>query len=312
MANAMSNYFPDNISTALKEAVVNVFWKKQDVRALFERCGVDARLVAAQDWTRYKFHIVGPVIDSLNLDQNGIGPLRRILQETLAYKDGNHLLWLDDGKKRKREAERCLEHLRLLVKDHDAARQSEEEKRQARLKKVEEAKRGAHFQSKVAAIHQRFVAFCGNSDHRRRGFGLEGLLYDLFYVFDLNPRGAFRRVGEQIDGAFVLAGDHYLLEAKWQGGPVILGDLRDLDGAVGSSLDNTLGLFISINGFSPDAIESYSQGNRPRLICMDGGDMMAVLENRIELPDLLQRKNDFAVQRRRVLVLAREILGGAA
>jgi len=44
----MSNYFPDNISTALKEAVINVFWKKQDVRALFERCGVGASLISAQ------------------------------------------------------------------------------------------------------------------------------------------------------------------------------------------------------------------------------------------------------------------------
>jgi hypothetical protein len=41
---------------------------------------------------------------------------------------------------------------------------------------------------------------------------------------------------------------HYLLEAKWTKDRVNLGDLRDLDGAVGSSLDNTLGLFISIEG----------------------------------------------------------------
>ena len=307
----MTSYFPDNITTALKEAVINIFWKKQDVRSLFERCSVDPILVSAQDWTRYKFHIVSPIIDSLNCDSNGIGPLRRILQETLTYKDGNHLLWLSDGQKRKREAERSLEHLRLLVKDHDAAKQSVEEQRQARLRKAEESKRGSHFQAKLAAIRDRFVAFCANSDHKKRGFGLEEVLYDLFFLFDLNPRGAFRRTGEQIDGAFVLAGDHYLLEAKWQEKPVILGDLRDLDGAVGSSLDNTLGLFLSVNDFSPEAIKSYSQGNRPRLICMDGGDLMAVLDGRIELPDLLQRKKDFAVQKRRVFVRVGEILRGS-
>ena len=308
----MSNHFSDNIVTAMKEAVVNVFWKKQDVRSLLQRCEVDATLVAAQDWTKYKFHIVSPIIDALNGDPSGIGPLRRILQETLSYKDGSHLLWVSDGQKRKREAERCLEHLRLLVKDHDAAKQTAEEEKQVRLRKVEEAKRGAHFQSKLSEIHDRFIAFCGNSDHRRRGYGLEGLLYDLFFLFDLNPRGAFKRVGEQIDGAFVLDKDHYLLEAKWQEKPVILGDLRDLDGAVGSSLDNTLGLFISINDFSQDAIDSYSQGNRPRLICMDGGDLMAVLEGRIELPDLLLRKKDCAVQKRRVFVRVGEILRGVA
>jgi hypothetical protein len=308
----MSNHFSDNIVTAMKEAVVNVFWKKQDVRDLLQRCEVDATLVTAQDWTKYKFHIVSPIIDALNGDPRGIGPLRRILQETLSYKDGNHLLWLSDGQKRKREAERCLEHLRLLVKDHDAAKQTAEDEKRVRLRKVEEAKRGAHFQSKLSEIQNRFIAFYGNSDHRRRGYGLEELLYDLFFLFDLNPRGAFKRVGEQIDGAFVLDKDHYLLEAKWQEKPVILGDLRDLDGAVGSSLDNILGLFISINDFSQDAIDSYSQGNRPRLICMDGGDLMAVLEGRIELPDLLLRKKDCAVQKRRVFVRVGEILRGVS
>jgi Restriction endonuclease len=306
----MNNHFSDNVATAMKEAIVNVFWKKQDVRDLLRRCAVDVALVTAQDWTKYKFHIVSPIIDALNGDPEGIGPLRRILQEILSYKDGSHLLWLSDGQKRKREAERCLEHLRLLVKDHDAAKQTAEEEKQARIRKVEEAKRGAHFQSRLSDIHNKFIAFCGNLDHKKRGYGLEQLLYDLFFLFDLNPRGAFKRVGEQIDGAFVLNGDHYLLEAKWQEKPVLLGDLRDLDGAVGSSLDNTLGLFISINDFSQDAIDSYSQGNRPRLICMDGGDLMVVLEGRMEFPDLLLREKDFAVQKRRVFVRASEILKG--
>lgn len=306
----MNGHFPDNILTALKEAILNVFWKKRDVRALFDRCGVGRTLISSQDWNGYKYHIVSPVLDVLNDTAQGIGSLRRILQETLAYKDGNHLLWLPDGQKRKREAERSLEHLRLLVKQHDAAKQTLEEQRQARLRKIEEAKRGALFRSKLAEICDRFLRFCQNPDHRKRGYGLEALLHDLFTLFDLSPRGPFRRIGEQIDGAFVLEGDHFLLEAKWQENQVNLGDLRDLDGAVASSLDNTLGLFLSINGFSPEAIEGYSQGSRPKLICADGADLIAVLECRIELPDLLLRKKDFAVQKRRIFVRASEILKG--
>jgi hypothetical protein len=188
--------------------------------------------------------------------------------------------------------------------------QNESTLRQARVRKLEEAKGGALFRSKLDGIRDRFVRFCQNADHVKRGYGLEGLLYDVFLLFDLSPRGPFRRTGEQIDGAFVLEGDHFLLEAKWQTTPVILADLRDLDGAVASSLDNTLGLFISINDFSSEGIEGYSQGSRPKLICMDGADLMAVLECRIELPDLLLRKKDFAVQRCRVFVRASEILKG--
>jgi hypothetical protein len=303
-------HFPDNILTAMKDAVINVFWKREDVRALFRRCNVPAALVNEQDWNRYKYHIVAPVLDALNTSADGLGPLRRIVQETLEYTSGDHLLWMNDGAKRKREAERSLEHLRLLVQSYDAAKKTEQEERDARIKKLQEAARGAAFQEKLRAIKDRFVGSFREPDAQQRGYGLEQILYDVFLLFELEPRGPFKRVGEQIDGAFVHDGDHFLLEAKWQEDLVNLADLRDLDGAANSSLDNTLGLFFSLNGFSEVGLAGYAQGSRPRIICMDGAHLMAVLDSRIDLSDLLRRMRDIAVQKRRIFVPVREILEG--
>jgi hypothetical protein len=129
-------------------------------------------------------------------------------------------------------------------------------------------------------------------------------------LFDLAPSGSFRRIGEQIDGAFVLNGEHFLLEAKWQQDQINLADLRDLDGAVKTSLENTLGLYVSVMGFSKDAIEAYSQGNRPTILCMDGSDVIFVLEGRIDLCDLLERKKQIAVQKRKIFITAQTILSG--
>jgi len=304
-------HFPDNVLTALKDAIINVFWKKTDVKALFRRCDVPGDLIARQDWEGYKINIVSPVVDTLNGASQGLGPLRRILQETLQYKDGKHLAWLPDAQKRIHEAERSLEHLRLLVKDHEATVRTKEEERKARLQQIREAKGGAAFRAKLEQIRDRFLAHHVNPNRQERGYALEDILYDLFNLFELSPRGPFRRTGEQIDGAFQHEGDPFLLEAKWQEDPVDLAQLRDLDGAVGSSLDNTLGLFVSLNGFSKDAIEGYAQGTRPRIICMTGEDLMAVLEGRIDLSDLLHRKRDLAVQKRAILVSAYDILRGA-
>ncbi|WP_339683119.1 hypothetical protein [Gimesia maris] len=305
-------HFPDNILTSLKETIVNVFWKKDDVRGLFRRCDVPSELINAQDWNAYKYHIVSPVLDSLNTVIDGIGPLRRLLQECLKYKDGDHLLWTSDGQKRKREAERCLEHLRLLVKDHDAAIRTEEEAREARIKEIEEQKRGAAFRDKLDAIRNRFYACFQDNNAQKRGYDLEAILYDLFCLFELTPRGPFRRTGEQIDGAFTHRSEHFLLEAKWQQKKTDLSDLRDLDGAVGSSLDNTLGLFLSLNGYSEVALQGYLQGNRPRLICMDADHLIHILEGRMDLTDLIERLKDAAVQKRHIYVPMSDILGGIA
>jgi len=189
---------------------MSVFWRKKDVRSLFERCGVASSLIAARDWQGYKADIVGPVLDNLNGASEGLGPLRRVLSESLAYKDGNHLLWCTDGQKRRREAERNLEHLRLLVKDYESTLRERESAKQERLQRIAQSRQGSIFLNKLTTLRERFLAFYSNLDHRRRGYGLESLLYDLFDVFDLSPRGPFRRVGEQIDGAFAMGNDNYL------------------------------------------------------------------------------------------------------
>lgn len=303
-------HFPDNVLRALKKAVVNVFWTKNDLRALFRRCDIPNQLVNDQDWNAYKFFIVDPVFDALNESAEGLGPLRRILVETLRYTDGNHLLRYSDGQKRKREAEESLEHLRVLVEKHDTTLDVER-KEQERRRLAEEERAGKQsFVQRREELRARFLALHAELNRQTSGYGLEELLYQIFGLFELQPRGPFKLAGEQIDGAFVHDGTDFLLEAKWQKEPTNLERLRDLDGAVSSNLDNTLGLFLSVNGFTAQALDRYGQGNRPRLVCMDGADLMAVLEGRIDLSDLLRRKRAIASQRGNIFTPVAKILLG--
>jgi hypothetical protein len=306
----MPGHFSHDIITALTGAAVKVFWTKADLRRMLNIAGVDQELINQQDWNQYKFLILSPIIDALNNDQNGLGSLRRILYETLRYKKCDHLLRYRDGKKLKKEAEESLESLRELVTDHDSAKASEEEEREARRRRLQEAQKGRAFQEVLSQLKERYFSLLSKQDENERGYDLEKLLNETFALFELEPQSPFRRVGEQIDGGFVLNKEHFLLEAKWQKKHSNLNDLRDLDGAVNSSLDNTLGLFVSVSGFSAEGIAGYIEGHRPRIICMDGSDLMLVYEGRVDLPHLLLRKKDIAVQKRRILVSANDIIVG--
>lgn len=306
----MAGHFNHDVVSALKDAAVKVFWTKADMRRMLNIAGVSPTLISAQDWDNYKYFILSPIIDILNTSEEGLGALRRILQETVRYKDCKHLLRFNDGKKLKREAEQALEHLRSLVTEHDAAKATADEEREARRLRIEEAKKGRYFQEKLASLRDHYFALLAKDEENERGYDLEKLLNELFSLFELAPHSPFKRIGEQIDGAFVLDREHFLLEAKWQKHRSNLGHLRDLDGAVSSSLDNTLGLFIAVSGFTDEALSGYLAGNRPRIICMDGGDLMLVLDRRIDLPELLFRKKEIAAQRRRIFVPANDIILG--
>lgn len=65
-------------------------------------------------------------------------------------------------------------------------------------------------------LKARYLAMHSDSDHQKRGRIFEGLLNELFAIFDLSPRKSFVLADEQIDGAFTFSTDDYLLEAKWE------------------------------------------------------------------------------------------------
>lgn len=303
-------HFDDRQLRSLKEAVRNVFWTKKDIRRLFTRCGTPSSLLAVIDWNNNKsWDSVDQALEALNTSSNGEAVISKVAKETLYYPDGKHLAWA--GNERVIAATESLIELRGVLGEKQEQKRSSEASARAREAALEGSNRNLLRSSRLQDIYASYGKWFGVSDVHQRGIAFESLLHDIFDLFDLAPRGSFRRIGEQIDGAFVLNGEHFLLEAKWQQEPVNLGDLRDLDGAVGTSLETTLGLFVSVMGFAPTAIKGYTEGNRPRILCMDGSDLSFVLEGRIDLCDLLERKKQIAVQKRIIFATAHLILQGA-
>lgn len=145
------------------------------------------------------------------------------------------------------------------------------------------------------------------ADPQRRGYRLERILRELFSLFDLDPKASFKVTGEQIDGAFTFQSIDYLLEAKWQKDPVNAADLDSMAGKLSRKLENTLGLYLSVNGFSEDGVRQHSSGRR-LMILIDGSDLMAVLEARIDLIQLLLRKRRHAAQTGNIYLRIHELL----
>lgn len=127
---------------------------------------------------------------------------------------------------------------------------------------------------------------------QKKGYMLEELINMLFQLYDISLLQSFRRNsgGEQIDGAIKLDGWHYIVEMKWTSQ---LTDMRQLDslyGKVARSGKQTMGLFISINGWSSNVIPLMKQNPDKSIILIDGIDLRAVLSNQISLIELLQKK----------------------
>jgi hypothetical protein len=122
----------------------------------------------------------------------------------------------------------------------------------------------------------------------KRGYDFEKFLGQLFNLFGLAPRGSFRNTGEQIDGSFQLGNDIFLLEAKWKNKPTAKPDLVIFNDKVNSKPIWTRGLFVSISGFTGEAVKGFKLGRTTSIIGMDRQDLELILDGHISLEEAIR------------------------
>jgi hypothetical protein len=111
----------------------------------------------------------------------------------------------------------------------------------------------------------------------------------MFAAYDLNSRGSFKIAGEQIDGAFEFEGTQFLVEARWEKKRQSAPSLDSFSKKVERKLENTLGLFIALEGYTEEGLAAF-RGGRPAVILMDGEDLALVLQGLIDFRELLKQK----------------------
>ncbi len=113
---------------------------------------------------------------------------------------------------------------------------------------------------------------------------------DLLELENLEPRTSYKAQGEQIDGSFFLDGTVVLLEAKWHKNPIPASTLYQFKGKVDGKLVGTVGVFISMSGYSEDAIDALTLGKSLNLILFDKDDIDAVILDKHNFRDILKLK----------------------
>ncbi|MEH7236229.1 hypothetical protein [Bacillus sp. JJ1562] len=174
----------------------------------------------------------------------------------------------------------------------------EEEKKREKLR-IEGLKRKAREEQKLEIQKQSKLLLMMfdemakmNNNPQKKGYMLEQLINMLFQLYDIALLESFRRNngGEQIDGAFKLDGWHYIVEMKWTNQLTDMSQLDSLYGKVARSGKQTMGLFISINGWSTNVVPLMKQSPDKSIFLMDGYDLRVVLSGEIDLIELLQKK----------------------
>ena len=99
-----------------------------------------------------------------------------------------------------------------------------------------------------------------------------------------------QRPGRADRRRFTFKNWHYLVEARWRKRKADAQDLDGLQGKVSRSGKQTMGMFLSIEGWSEHVVPLLKQNTSKAIILMDGYDLRTVLEEQTDLAGLLDAK----------------------
>lgn len=199
----MSLKFPKDITDAMRDCMLAIFWLKRDIIAFFKNNGctnTDLRIVNQRETELNRAQIVDIVFSSLHgRKDGGIGQFRAMLQALIEWTHFDPYYFKTIGKLNQNEAERRITHLRQIQEIRNAKIKAVPEVASTRaLQAAERAK--AH---SLDELRERFLKLFRTEEfnHQQRGYEFEHLLQGLAMQAGLDVTESFRIKGEQIDAA---------------------------------------------------------------------------------------------------------------
>jgi hypothetical protein len=281
---------------ALADALAVIYWNKQPwVRYLRGVLRDAPEVLSGLDfYGETKRETAGRLVDRLMANEDKYQPLAISLMLSVADMESfPNLASQTDGAQMIETAKAAVAELRKWTKRHQDIAADHEKYATEIAKASEEARKNRAFSQSIRTLKDQFMAMhSDDSDPHKRGFAFEGFINQLFGLFDLEPRAAYSLEREQIDGTFSFDTDDYILEARWWKGQVGRAHMDVFAKKIERKGKNALGLFVSVNGFSQDALDEYSDSTP--FITLEGVDFFMVLEERVRLDELLRRKKRHA------------------
>ncbi|MBX3408070.1 MAG: hypothetical protein KF869_15045 [Phycisphaeraceae bacterium] len=304
---------PQDIANLFAITVRDVLWFKPGVLALLKECGVPAGVIVEAkrmyEGKKATIPVVKHVLDRCaESGAEGIAASRQLLTK-LYYWNDLHSVAAD----RKDAAVASLKAFRegfdryKSQEEYQRAQKAQEQKMHS--ERVDRRTMSALDHATLRGFRDEFDRVSTITDERARGTTLEPLINKIFDYYGEDSKGPVRRVGEQIDGTLKFDSHWHYVEIRWKADKTTAQDVSVLrDRARDSYGGDTKALFISINGYSTECLESLANKSDERVILMDGYDLRCVLNCDIALDVLLAEKQAALVRDKRPFVSAAEII----
>ena len=220
----------------------------------------------------------------------GDGPVVRKLIELASEWDSFHLA--DNEYEARAVVQKAREMVGVLVKAEEREKAEHDRITRERMERQRKEREATFKQQSGLLLAQFEESARDDGDPQQRGYLLQDLLNRVFDLHRIPIVKPFTRNSgaEQIDAAFEFEGWYYIVECRWRAKLAGIRELDGLSGQISRSGKQTMGLFLSVNGWSDHVVPMLKQNNQKNIILMEGYDLRTVLAQSMDLRRVVKAK----------------------
>lgn len=277
------------------EAALKSFWRKEALRKFLRASHVAEKFMAtwASDETKRDF--LDRAFQALQASDRGkavIFEIARFLSEQTTFPDLRN--W-EGSAQMIAEATKAVVELKAYLKSQDENIRDEREREEAKAKARDERQKIQRSLTDKIKLQQRLDTLHSAVGTQQGGYDFQDWFYDLLDFCEIQNRRPYVSAGRQIDGSITFDGTTYLVELKFTGSQADATDVDSLRSKVDDKADNTMGILVSISGYSSVAITQAS-GRKTTLLLFDAMHIYLFLSGTLSFRDIISRVRRHASQ----------------
>jgi len=302
----MSASLPTHLVDLIYDAAHKSYWRHKSLRAFLRDMQVKPSLITVWEEGETKRAVLDRVFADLRGAPSGRGTLMRMAAALIEQKSFPDLRGWENSEELRKDALTAVQDLRAHLRLTEEKETAQKERVAARKEALARSEAARNASASLGALDEQLAEMTARLGTAKAGYEFQDWFYTLVAFEELIHRRPYVTDGRQIDGAVTVAGTTYLVELKFTAEQSGAPDVDSLRAKVQNMADNTMGLLISISGFSSVAIEQAS-GRRTTTLLLDYGHVYAVLGARLTLAELIERVTRHASQTGEAYIPAAEV-----
>ena len=277
------------------EACLKSFWRRKALAQFLRQCYISQEFLQSWAPDESKRDVLDRLFLELQKSDRGRSALVRMagfLMEQDSFPDLRN--WEDSAAKLK-EAHDAVSQLRRYHLKQQEELKSEQDKVEARKRFAERQRVTTQSQQTLRGLNDRLDFLARALGEQKAGYDFQDWFYELLDFSEVSNRKPYVNQGRQIDGSLTVSGTTYLVELKFTTGPADATDIDSFYKKITTKADNTMGVMVSISGYSSVAKREAS-GERTPMLLLDHSHLYMVLRGILGLGDLVNRVRRHASQ----------------